>query len=1299
MFSRPLDSLYAGSEETDLDRFGKTLCDVQGSNPFLFQHTDIRLIYDYLNRRPLTYRDSLYNPDPFAPVGYKVDQPLYIDDDRKHVDFYIYAPRFVDDPPFPNYGGDDPSNYATAPSRFTDPQEDVSTGHPALLDSVRHDNSVMIPGPKPSQVGDLNDATRWTRPNAGASVGFVHEFQHIINSNYPPFGPGAITELFSTTGERLAGATPEPPMFDVPYTWNLLGEGGRPPNFAAFSSFGAYVAFNFRGVDLTSAGRTDDLLWRWAAGPTRNLSDLVQRLAPAECAECTTKTYFNGLSPTDRFHLLLHNWRVANFVNNVALADSQYGFVPPPQLGFDPARDLGSWQNVDGDAGNDSVAVPHEVTVTSAQITRDLSFAGPAGGPKVHALGLERFGSDYWVVRSDPALASANRDLIVRVAPEGACSGVRMMASAVGYSQQPLPGDSLWKHPEWAGLAVPPKWVDVNPTGAQAVELVVPNFGQTHKAVLVVVTTSQVGDAFGTTRILPYRLNLALRTGAYQSPNPLASFTGPSSDNFPAWHPSGDTLAFFRSDNPGVTFSQIHRKSVNESGSVPLVQPAQPHSQFNPDWSPRGDWVVFDQESTAAYCDIVAYHTATREIRRLATSPDHEAWAAFSPNGQQVAYVRIRSGGASSELHRVNLDGSNDILLLQQSSPNITSPRWSPDGQAIYFTRNNLLYAVPSGGGAQIPKSNLIPQASAFDLSRGNGRIVAEDTWSPPNCGVGVPPGRIIARDTTAGASEILFWRSGFQLFAPRWSFDGTRVAYASFGPGGERDLYVGQVSYNHAPRFLGLGDVALGPGTPFQMTVNATDADGESLTYDVPSRYWPPGAGFNSTTRVFSWPNPGPQGSEHFVVFRALDPSGGVATQVVRFTVTLGAIADLNADLVGETEVWVTWTAPGQGSSQGVEYDLRYAQFPMTEYTFANGSRVTTSPPGAPGAPESQAVTGLSSCTPYWFAIKTKDSFGTWSALSNVLDTPTMCGGGGGGFRAQRAGSPRFSAGGAPLAGVRPGSPDPAQAALAIEMSLPDGIPRWSLGYLSADEVGALAGADSASILLQTPGEDGAWHKRVHIVLATGGQRLGVRAFKRAGRIVFLGPYDLQQTWSAVEFDSPGRDSVVSIAAAHSSRRGDVRSSIDAEGSPTLDLAAGDTLLVAYAPGMKRDVTPQGWFFIVGPPGSEVAAAGLRRPGLSEQAPLPAAFALRQNHPNPFAGRTTIRFELPVASPVRLEVFDLQGRRVAVLAEGQLAPGYHAIAWNRLDGNGTSVRSGVYLYRLTAGTFRDQKKMALLSP
>jgi flagellar hook capping protein FlgD len=102
-----------------------------------------------------------------------------------------------------------------------------------------------------------------------------------------------------------------------------------------------------------------------------------------------------------------------------------------------------------------------------------------------------------------------------------------------------------------------------------------------------------------------------------------------------------------------------------------------------------------------------------------------------------------------------------------------------------------------------------------------------------------------------------------------------------------------------------------------------------------------------------------------------------------------------------------------------------------------------------------------------------------------------------------------------------------------------------------------------------------------------------------------------------------------------------------------------------------------------------------LQKPAAPE-APLPTAFALRQNQPNPFDRTTTIRFDLPLPSPVRLEVFDVQGRRVAVLASAEFPAGFHAISWDGRDVSGTPARPGIYVYRLVAGTFRAQKKMML---
>ena len=93
----------------------------------------------------------------------------------------------------------------------------------------------------------------------------------------------------------------------------------------------------------------------------------------------------------------------------------------------------------------------------------------------------------------------------------------------------------------------------------------------------------------------------------------------------------------------------------------------------------------------------------------------------------------------------------------------------------------------------------------------------------------------------------------------------------------------------------------------------------------------------------------------------------------------------------------------------------------------------------------------------------------------------------------------------------------------------------------------------------------------------------------------------------------------------------------------------------------------------------------------------IPASFALRQNQPNPFNARTTIRFELPMATMVRMEVFDLQGRRLQVLADRLYAPGYHSVEWDQRTRSGDSAKPGLYFYRIQAGPFRDRKKMVLL--
>lgn len=94
---------------------------------------------------------------------------------------------------------------------------------------------------------------------------------------------------------------------------------------------------------------------------------------------------------------------------------------------------------------------------------------------------------------------------------------------------------------------------------------------------------------------------------------------------------------------------------------------------------------------------------------------------------------------------------------------------------------------------------------------------------------------------------------------------------------------------------------------------------------------------------------------------------------------------------------------------------------------------------------------------------------------------------------------------------------------------------------------------------------------------------------------------------------------------------------------------------------------------------------------GVTEEL-LPAELALDQNYPNPFNPSTLIRFALPSAAQVRLELYTITGERVAVLADGAHPAGFHAV---RVDGTG--LATGMYLYRLTAGEKVFQRKMLLV--
>ncbi|UCH09953.1 MAG: M6 family metalloprotease domain-containing protein [Fidelibacterota bacterium] len=93
----------------------------------------------------------------------------------------------------------------------------------------------------------------------------------------------------------------------------------------------------------------------------------------------------------------------------------------------------------------------------------------------------------------------------------------------------------------------------------------------------------------------------------------------------------------------------------------------------------------------------------------------------------------------------------------------------------------------------------------------------------------------------------------------------------------------------------------------------------------------------------------------------------------------------------------------------------------------------------------------------------------------------------------------------------------------------------------------------------------------------------------------------------------------------------------------------------------------------------------------------IPGSFQLYQNYPNPFNPNTTIRFDLPSATYVRILVFDLQGREIRRLIDGRLLAGQHLAQWDGLSSDGRESPAGIYIVRLETSRFIANRKMVLL--
>lgn len=155
-----------------------------------------------------------------------------------------------------------------------------------------------------------------------------------------------------------------------------------------------------------------------------------------------------------------------------------------------------------------------------------------------------------------------------------------------------------------------------------------------------------------------------------------------------------------------------------------------------------------------------------------------------------------------------------------------------------------------------------------------------------------------------------------------------------------------------------------------------------------------------------------------------------------------------------------------------------------------------------------------------------------------------------------------------------------------------------------------------------------------------------------------------------------------------------------DADGDGYFELTAptiGDSLYCWELRGAWHDIDRSGW---------PMYRHDARRTGCWYIDPLtgedderetPAVTALAEIWPNPFNPSTSIRFSISYKTDVRIAVYDVSGRLVRTLRDGVMDAGYHAVQWNGLSDRGTSVASGVYFCRMSAGKTEETRKMVLL--